>query len=163
MTHFMYAIGPRDRGFEIVKIGVSSDVTRRISSIQTGSPLLLEVYSVWEFDNKENAYRCETAAHDKLRRYKSHGEWFNLRLKTIESFMSRYYDANDTGWGYHGRRSISGKSLVDIESQDGQSPKPTRRFYRAITGIRPISPMSPVVRQMLVHRQEVSSTSQPSP
>lgn len=66
------------------KIGVSKDVRQRIKQLQTGSAGTIQLYK--EFSS-EYANKIEKAFHRRYRVYNIGGEWFNLPMSAVESFL----------------------------------------------------------------------------
>lgn len=62
-------------GFRHIKIGISSDVQRRLGSIQTGCPFPVKLLGQWR---TPHARKVEKAAHKALMKYRTTGEWFNI-------------------------------------------------------------------------------------
>lgn len=58
------------------KIGVSSDPTKRISQLQTGSPVALKFAYIGV--TAGGAYDIEAQAHALLQNYNTNGEWFRV-------------------------------------------------------------------------------------
>lgn len=63
---------------EYCKIGYtkSDDVSQRLASMETNSPLNIEVLAEYDADNQEKARRIEAAFHDLFFEYRHKGEWF---------------------------------------------------------------------------------------
>ncbi len=60
------------------KIGISSDPIRRISELQTGSPVALKFSFIAVTDGIDSAAQIESIAHDLLQNYSTSGEWFRI-------------------------------------------------------------------------------------
>lgn len=58
------------------KIGVSSDPIRRISTLQTGSPVPLKFSFIAVAPDMPASYFIESQAHELLQKYNTSGEWF---------------------------------------------------------------------------------------
>lgn len=67
----VYVVHAREVGK--VKIGRTNDLRRRLSGLQTGSPVHLEVIRVYTSVDGVS----EGSLHDKFARYRLHGEWFD--------------------------------------------------------------------------------------
>lgn len=65
------------------KIGIASDVGRRLAELQTGNPCLLSIESCWQFDN---AQAVETVLHQKYGKDRIRGEWFKFTPSQVEEF-----------------------------------------------------------------------------
>ncbi len=75
---FVYAIQTGN----YVKIGIASDVTKRVVALQTSSPTALTVINAWRHYDAE---RIERSLHRKFKEYRASGEWFQLPSAQIES------------------------------------------------------------------------------
>lgn len=58
-----------------VKIGMSTDVQRRLAEIQTGCPYRVDLLRSWP---TRDARKIEARAHTLLGKYRAAGEWFGL-------------------------------------------------------------------------------------
>jgi hypothetical protein len=63
------------RGAGLIKIGIAYDVDKRIRSLQTGSPVILELVGVLT-TTKFDSYAIEKEIHELAQDYRKHGEWF---------------------------------------------------------------------------------------
>lgn len=59
-----------------VKIGIASDVNRRIYGLRAGNPRELSVLGSIVFSSRDEARRAEKALHDELAAHRMAGEWF---------------------------------------------------------------------------------------
>ncbi|CAB4137655.1 Bacteriophage T5, Orf172 DNA-binding [uncultured Caudovirales phage] len=76
----VYFIGPVERRYGIVKIGMTrAGVLNRLSALQTGSPMPLCIYAFVEDEG-----RLERALHETFASLREHGEWFRLEYKLLE-------------------------------------------------------------------------------
>jgi hypothetical protein len=71
LSEVVYLLGAE--GLDLVKIGTTTDVDRRVRTMQTGLPLTLSV--LWTC---EGGRKLERALHDKFRVHNRRGEWFDL-------------------------------------------------------------------------------------
>src|SRR4051794_22694672 len=71
-TEYVYLIG--GKGSSIVKIGRSTNVTKRLAQIQYKSPVRLSV--LWQV---EGDAELEFGLHRLFKPYRSHGEWFDFK------------------------------------------------------------------------------------
>lgn len=68
------------------KIGyTSSDVNKRIKSLQTGNPGIISVLSIFE---TEYGQKVERALHRRYSHLRLKGEWFHLEPENLLSFQS---------------------------------------------------------------------------
>ncbi|MGW0497431.1 GIY-YIG nuclease family protein [Streptomyces sp. NPDC003007] len=70
-AEFVYLIGAE--GLDLVKIGTTADVAKRVRAMQTGLPLTLSV--LWTC---EGGRELEKALHLEFQKYNRRGEWFDL-------------------------------------------------------------------------------------
>ena len=69
-----------------IKIGMSTDVAKRVETIQTMNPTEILLLSVIHTVDSKEAYSVELELHNKFKRHRLHGEWFkpvNSLLKCI--------------------------------------------------------------------------------
>ena len=81
----------RTDGF--VKIGISSNVERRIKQIQTGCPLHIYMVRYWSVSNRVLAKRIESELHNALSDRNTFGEWFKRvreNSNTVKDVMKNY-------------------------------------------------------------------------
>jgi len=82
--HTVYAISDG----RYVKIGVSRDPYSRIREMQTGHPNQLTLRWSTKTDCRRAAYSLERRLHNRLRRHKVRGEWFEMEV--LEVLRERY-------------------------------------------------------------------------
>ena len=83
---FIYFIGCNN-GY--IKIGFASDLKRRLSELQTGSPYKLEVIAVFPGTTEH-----ETKIHRKLKSVRHRGEWFHPHW-SITDLIKAFEAANN--------------------------------------------------------------------
>ena len=64
------------RAGEYIKIGMTKDVNGRMSAIQTGNPIKLELCGVIDHLTKEQAHSYERRLHNFFSALRVKGEWF---------------------------------------------------------------------------------------
>jgi hypothetical protein len=69
----IYIIGTKDKQ----KIGISGDVSKRLSTLQTGNPDSLKIHYTIELP-KDRARLVEKKIHKEYNHLKIKGEWFNM-------------------------------------------------------------------------------------
>lgn len=74
-----------------IKIGLSKDVDFRLTTMQTGNPVELELILKVGFKDSKSAYIAESAWHDFYSEYHHRGEWFNLTEEEIEVIQEVYF------------------------------------------------------------------------
>lgn len=77
----VYALWSPDTN--LIKIGFSTKIRNRVSSIRVASPVPLELLGTWSGTKLD-----EHRAHRELAEYRSHGEWFRLEPGVI-AYLSR--------------------------------------------------------------------------
>jgi hypothetical protein len=91
----IYAIGSA----AFVKIGKTNDVVRRLTSLQVGSPLDLEVLACADWPDKE-----EGRIHTFLWSHHKRGEWFD-RVEEVEQIVGYLSNTIDGLSTFHARLS----------------------------------------------------------
>ena len=76
--YYVYAIRA-DCNPVMVKFGISRDPEKRLASLQTGSPVSLELMC---FVGASRS--LEAQIHNSLRHLRKHGEWFSYEYEAIE-------------------------------------------------------------------------------
>ena len=86
----VYFVVAEDRETEddvfYLKIGVSSNLPKRLSALKVGCPLEFTEVHYSCTGRKKDAYRTEKAAHESLKGYRCSGEWF--RFESTEQFAT---------------------------------------------------------------------------
>lgn len=74
-------------GHTVVKVGRTSNLTKRIASIQNGNPAIIRVAALIEVPSVDGAKAVEYFLHRKLKGAGRHvsGEWFRMGLSEIGS------------------------------------------------------------------------------
>lgn len=67
----------------IYKIGISNNVSARLETVQTMSPIPIRLYDI--FKELKDAMRVEKLIHKHFNEYRTHGEWFQLTDTQVES------------------------------------------------------------------------------
>ena len=83
--YYLYAIGDG----EYIKLGVTTDVKRRLKSLQTGHPKVLkELWRYYVGKDKKEAYKTEKQLHRYSRKHRCRGEWFKQEcLVIVDQFV----------------------------------------------------------------------------
>lgn len=83
---YVYLLESSNEDGTIYKIGYTkNDVKKRIEKLQTGNPY--EIKEVCSFKTKYNQ-KLERAIHNRYSHCRLKGEWFNLNLKDVTSFVN---------------------------------------------------------------------------
>lgn len=86
MSDYLYLIKAGDTQY--YKIGVTSDKTRRLSKLQSGSPFELKYVICTK---KENAKSLEQAIHNELDVHHVRGEWFELTPLLVKRVIKTWF------------------------------------------------------------------------
>lgn len=70
-----------------VKIGISNKPEKRLKQLQTGFPEKLEIKYVEPLDSRVKARTLENHLHKDIRHHRSHGEWFNIDVKSAIAYV----------------------------------------------------------------------------
>ena len=70
-----FAVAYHER-LAFLKVGIAANPGDRMADLQTGCPLPLTMLSVVHCKSEKHARRVEKTVHNRLRRYRSSGEWF---------------------------------------------------------------------------------------
>jgi predicted GIY-YIG superfamily endonuclease len=81
----VYLIECTNENETLYKIGFTTNIQKRISSLQTGNP-----YKMIEIHNFKTKYRkLETALHRKFHNCRENGEWFSLTKEDVDNFLQK--------------------------------------------------------------------------
>lgn len=78
-----------------IKIGLTTDVNKRLNTLQTGSPHPLRVVDTIEFENKKMAQLFERAFHDSFHSKRAEGEWFYITDLDVYNLIYDDYEGKD--------------------------------------------------------------------
>ncbi|BEV47333.1 GIY-YIG nuclease family protein [Afipia carboxidovorans] len=78
-TNYVYVFArDGERGLTSpVKVGISKDVVKRLSNIQTSSPFLVKIAYAFAVPDARIARDIERAFHETQKYKRAHGEWFD--------------------------------------------------------------------------------------
>lgn len=78
--HYIYVFSTIENGVPVApcKIGITSQLSKRLKSIQTGSPRKLEIISTVAIPHRPLVEAVEKYLHWWLSDYRLEGEWFNI-------------------------------------------------------------------------------------
>lgn len=95
MTHYQLAprmkmwsvyimAAPAMKGLTYFKVGITSDIAKRVCGVQTGCPL--RIARAWAMNVVSNghAQSIESSMHGKLSPFHSHGEWFAMKTDCLD-------------------------------------------------------------------------------
>jgi hypothetical protein len=86
---FVYVVAA---GRAMVKVGIASDVRKRLKGLQTGAPLPLELVHQVEVAGP-HALPIEQQVHHKLRKHRVHGEWFRVERSRAVAALDQVANA----------------------------------------------------------------------
>jgi hypothetical protein len=66
------------------KIGIAKDPKQRIRQLQTGNPDSMKLIEIYQ---SENAFKIETALHNRFSHVRQSGEWFDLSVTEEVKFI----------------------------------------------------------------------------
>ena len=72
----------------IAKVGISNNVRRRVESVQVGCPFAISGVYSGRLRSRRAALAAECAAHSRLSRYRTRGEWFSFPLGLVETLFA---------------------------------------------------------------------------
>lgn len=74
---YIYVIGSTEKPY---KIGITGNLKQRLKNIQTGHPKKLKIHYKEEIPDSQ-VRLLEQNIHRVIKRYQSHGEWFDIDLE----------------------------------------------------------------------------------
>ena len=83
------------KGFDIFKIGVSSNPKRRITDIDASSPFGTSIISI---DFFKNVYEMEECVHDNLMEFHLRKEWFRCDAEIIQGIVTQIKELSENGY-----------------------------------------------------------------
>ncbi|NWG01692.1 MAG: GIY-YIG nuclease family protein [Syntrophaceae bacterium] len=103
---------------DAIKVGIASDLTKRMVSVQVGNPHKIEVlHSI--STSEEEARKIESQIHELFKRTHLHGEWFHANQFMID--FIRHIKEN--GWESHSDwidsqyHKVYGDSLTSLKTK----------------------------------------------
>ena len=78
-------------GFEYIKIGMTKNIKNRMRNIQSGCPFKL---SLWVCAYTKNPAQVEAEIHDKMEKFRLHGEWFSPDENALDEIMNFFSQKN---------------------------------------------------------------------
>lgn len=122
---FVYLIGAVERHAirSPLKVGITDRPKQRLTELQIGSPLKLEIIQTWRFPSIWAANGVERKFHRQNKAARSHGEWFfvpeeNAKLQ-IRQLVSDY-------WKMRRRKSPGGTEYYQIGNVIAVAPTLSR-------------------------------------
>lgn len=106
MKTYLY-IAQEQRDQKYVKIGIASDVEKRIATLQTANPRVILLKRQYGPFGRKEALEIEGQIHKRLAKMRVRGEWFRRRC------LRKVYDICDAGF-YNGRISTH----IEVNKRD---------------------------------------------
>lgn len=106
----------RQKNDKTIKIGISDDVRKRLSQLQTGNPNRLELLRTLDCGNRETALRIEQVLHKRYASKRLQGEWFQVEPEEVYA---------DIRWGLQFARAAGrAQHIEDFKepAKPGSSP-----------------------------------------
>lgn len=125
----MHGQAHRDRGFlnlvgmvyainsgGYIKIGVAGSLKKRVKTLQTGSPHLLEVVFSITTEEASLDYEIERELHTRLKEYRMEGEWFAVPFVDLQAAFMDICDRYNVKKILHciPDKLTKGKEAVDV-------------------------------------------------
>lgn len=80
------------------KVGITTNINKRLQTLRVGNPNISHVETVYEIEDREVAYMVETLVKKRFKEFKINGEWFSYSCLNREIFLDiceKYeYNAN---------------------------------------------------------------------
>ncbi len=99
---YLYLISAETTHADLCKVGIASNIDRRLKTLQTACPYPLRVYEVWDCATAGLARGVERAAHSWLRQWRVNGEWFEISpldaVKVITGLLCDVSKRLDGDW-----------------------------------------------------------------
>ena len=95
LDHLLYVITADGRPEYPVKIGITTDVEKRLRQLQTASPFKLYPVFISEKLTRSEAFAFESRMHREFEPRKMSGEWFNVHpedaVERAVSYIKRHF------------------------------------------------------------------------
>lgn len=77
-----------------IKVGITTDLPRRLKTHQCGSPTRLACIASWRIP-PDKARSIEATIHRLLKHHRQHGEWFDPQIEQTVKHMIKWYEVKD--------------------------------------------------------------------
>lgn len=104
----IYLIYAETDGIGQWKIGITTNLDKRIQILRVGNPNIIGAFAEYEIKNREIAYKVETLMKKHFKEYQLVGEWFAHQALNKKVFleMCERYEANAKVW-YQYKQNIN--------------------------------------------------------
>lgn len=75
----------KDGGYNYYKIGITNNLRKRFSTLQTGNPVKLRIYKTIQCKDRHTLEKIERLLHTKLAKKHIRGEWYILDRKDLQA------------------------------------------------------------------------------
>lgn len=82
----IYLIFANTEGIGQWKIGITTDIDKRLQILKVGNPNIVGVESTYEIYERDVAYKVENLIKRELKQYRVKGEWFSHDCLNAEIF-----------------------------------------------------------------------------
>jgi hypothetical protein len=126
---FVYIICTEGADKGPVKVGVTTDLKKRLACLNTASPHPLEVFAVFDAQSMDRAGRLEQDLHLVLQCWRLQGEWFNVTPQYAAGALSALVNPEDALGGLFRagaslqRRQAKLKTLLKAAGLENETPK----------------------------------------
>jgi hypothetical protein len=110
LNYYVYFIEAGNHKKSPVKIGVTTNIERRIYSLQVGNPYKLKCKALIFCIDKADAFKLESYLHYRLKDHKINGEWFRSEYFKLSEILESYDIKSDQ------KHSIKKSFLQDYTS-----------------------------------------------
>lgn len=81
-NNMLYII--RSGGYRYYKIGITNNINKRFSTLQTGNPVKLVLYRGYIIENRHKLEKLERLIHTKFKEKRIRGEWYMLNKYDLQ-------------------------------------------------------------------------------
>lgn len=114
---YLYFIRACDQS-GLLKIGIASDVERRLAELQTGNHIRLEIVAKTAVRSRKHAEHIERLMHKVLGPFRVRGEWFT-QGKAVQAFLHAAQNAESI----HDVKKISKTIQVSARRRAGRNAR----------------------------------------
>jgi predicted GIY-YIG superfamily endonuclease len=86
---FVYILKAGSKAKSPIKVGVASNIQKRIKQLQTGNPHEIVLVMHFVCDSRNHAFRLEKTIHDMLKGQRLFGEWFSVSRNNLMKVLNK--------------------------------------------------------------------------